>query len=197
MAPANHPQPDPTAAAPSPGARGAPGLRAKLTENPALTIIGTVIAGVLTILGTAAVGLLFFTLTGLQNNIDNHEGDISALEDKVDTGFAEQGAKISELDRKLTAQISELDRKLTAQTVELDRKLTAQIVELDRKLNAQIVELDRKLTAQIVELDHKLNALISALNATAEVEAAIAGEFLVPSADNAEPSAPDTGLRAA
>ena len=120
MAPADDSRPDPTAAAPSPAVRATPGLRAKLTENP-----------VRTILGTAAVGLLFFTLTGLQNSIND-------LEDDVDAGFAEQGAKIDEINLKLTA-------------------------------------------------------LIAALNATAEVEAALEGKFLAPSAGDAEPGTPVPG----
>ena len=63
-----------------------------LTSNPLLTI-----------LGTATVGLLIFTLTRTENRI-------SRLEDTMEAGFAAQDAKIDALD----AKIDEINLKLTA-----------------------------------------------------------------------------------
>ena len=61
-------QPDPPVPAPTAAVRAAPGLWSKLTDNPLLTI-----------LGTATVGLLIFTLTRTEHRI-------SRLEDSVHAG---------------------------------------------------------------------------------------------------------------
>ena len=68
-----------------------PGLRDQIADNPLLTLLGTVV-----------VALLVFTLTGTNSRIDR-------LEDKVDAGFAAQGDKIEQIDRKLTALIAALN----------------------------------------------------------------------------------------
>ena len=88
----------------------APGLWAKLTDNPLLTILGTAIAGLLTILGTSAVGLLIFTLTKIDNRISRLEDRVDAGFAAVDARFADQNAKIDALD----AKIDEINLKLTA-----------------------------------------------------------------------------------
>ena len=108
-----------------------PGLRDQIAENPLLSLFGAL----MTLGGTAVVALLLFTLTSIGNRIDGVEmslGEridrvevrlsdridrvevrlsdrIDRLEDKVDTGFAVQGAQIGELDRKLTALIAHLN----------------------------------------------------------------------------------------
>ena len=176
-------QPDPTVPAPTAAVRAAPGLWSKLTDNPLLTI-----------LGTATVGLLIFTLTRTEHRISRLEDSVHAGFAVVDTRFAAQDAKIDALNAKideinlnLTARMAELDLNLTARMAELDLKIAARMAELDlkiaaldSKLTAQIAELDRKLTAQIAELDRKLTALIAALNATNEIEAAIEGRLFDP-----------------
>ena len=103
-------QPGPTVPASTTAVRTAPGLWSKLTDNPLLTILGTAAVGLLTILGTAAVGLLIFTLTRTENRI-------SRLEDKVDAGFAAVDARFAAQDAKidaLDAKIDEMNLKLTA-----------------------------------------------------------------------------------
>ena len=192
MAPDADSRPDPTAPAPATAVRTAPGLWSKLTDNPLLTI-----------LGTAAVGLLIFTLTRTEHRISRLEDKVDAGFAAVDARFAAQDAKIAELDLRLTTQIAELDLRLTTQNAEVDLRLTTQIAELDLKiaeldlkLTAQIAELDLKLTALIAELDQKLTALIAALNATDEISAALEGRLLDYDASDAEPSAAPPGSEA-
>ncbi|MYK73184.1 MAG: hypothetical protein F4017_01115 [Acidimicrobiaceae bacterium] len=114
MASAADSQPDPTVPAPTTAVRAEPGLWSKLTDNPLLTILGTVAAGLLTILGTVAAGLLISTLNGIDNRLSRLEDKVDAGFAAIDARFAEQDAKIAELDLKLSTQIAELDRKLTA-----------------------------------------------------------------------------------
>ena len=121
MAPPADPQPSLTAPAGPAAAGASPSKWAKLTDNPLLTVLGTL-----------AVALLVFNL----NRTDNR---ISRLEDRMDAGFAS-----------------------------IDAKFAAQ--------DAKIAELD----AKIDEINLKLTALISALNATGEVEAALEGRLLYP-----------------
>ena len=80
-----------------------------VTSNPLLTI-----------LGTATVGLLIFTLTRTENRI-------SRLEDTMEAGFAAQDAKIDEVEQRLTANIDALDAKID----EINLKLTALIAALN------------------------------------------------------------------
>lgn len=103
MASAADSQPDPTVPAPTTAVRAEPGLWSKLTDNPLLTILGTV-----------AAGLLISTLNGIDNRLSRLEDKVDAGFAAIDARFAEQDAKIAELDLKLSTQIAELDRKLTA-----------------------------------------------------------------------------------
>ena len=102
-----------------------PRLRDQIAENPLLSLFGGAVVALLTALGTLVVALLVFTLTSINDRIDslgeridrlevslNDRIDrlevslndrIDRLEDKVDAGFAAQGAQIAELDRKQTA----------------------------------------------------------------------------------------------
>ena len=75
-----------------------PSLRDQIADNPLLTLLGTVV-----------VALLVFTLTGTNSRIDRLEDRFDRLEDKVDAGFAAQGDKIEQIDRKLTALIAALN----------------------------------------------------------------------------------------
>ena len=142
-----------------------PRLRDQIAENPLASLgVGLALA-LFTLLGTVVVALLLFALNGFNDRFDRLEARMDRLEAKVDAGFAEQSARITELDARLTAQITELDARLTA----------------------QIAELDARLTAQIAELERKLTALIAHLNATAVVDAALEHRLLVPAAGALEP----------
>ena len=72
-----------------------PGLRDQIADNPLLTLLGTVV-----------VALLVFTLTGTTTIAEDR---FDRLADKVDAGFAAQGDKIEQIDRKLTALIAALN----------------------------------------------------------------------------------------
>ena len=102
-----------------------PTLRDQISENLLLSLCGGLILVLLTFFGTVVVALLIFNLNSINDRLESIEGRIDGvemslgeridrLEDKVDAGFAAQGAQMAELDRRLGAQIAELDRKLTA-----------------------------------------------------------------------------------
>ena len=110
MAPDSQPPTTGPAAAPVAPARSS--LWPKLSRDPLLTI-----------LGTAAVGLLILTLT----RTDNH---ISRLEDTVNAGFAAIDDRFAAVDDRFTAQDAKIDA-LDAKIDEIDRKLTALIAALN------------------------------------------------------------------
>ena len=103
----------PTAASAVDATQARHNLRDQIAENPLLSLFGGAVVALLTILGTLVVALLVFTLTSINGRIDSLEvslnGRIDSLEDKVDAGFAAQGAQIAEFDRKLTALIAHLN----------------------------------------------------------------------------------------
>ena len=115
MAPADEYQPETTGPAAAPAAPAAPGLWSKLTDNPLLTI-----------LGTAAVGLLIFTLTRTDNRIDRLEDRMDAGFAAVDARFDAQDAKIDEINLKLTALIAALNA-----TDEVDAALEGRLLDPD------------------------------------------------------------------
>ena len=108
------------------------------------------------ILGTLLAVVLGFVLT-------RDDARISRLEDKVDAGFAAQDAKFD-------ARISRLEDKVDAKIDDLEDKVDAGFAAQDAKID---------------EISLKLTALIAALNATAQVDAALGGSLLDP---NAAPS---------
>ena len=122
MAPADEYQPETTGPAAAPAAPAAPGLWSKLTDNPLLTI-----------LGTAAVGLLIFTLTRTDNRIDR-------LEDRMDAGFAAVDARFDAQDARFDAQDAKID--------EINLRLTALIAalnatdEVDAALEGRLLDPD-------------------------------------------------------
>ena len=97
-----------------------PRLRDQIAENPLVSLVAGLFLALMTFLGAVVVALLVFALTSMNDRFDSLERRMDRLEDKVDTGFAEQGAQIAELDARLTAQIAELDRKLTALVAHLN-----------------------------------------------------------------------------
>ena len=99
MAPAADPQPETTSPVAAPAAPTGRSRWAQLTDNPLMTI-----------LGTAAVGLLIFTLTRTENRI-------SRLEDRMDAGFAAVDARFAAVDARFDAledKVDEINLKLTA-----------------------------------------------------------------------------------
>ena len=81
---------------------------------------------------------------------------ITRLEDKVDAGF-------TRIDERFAQQDEKLDKRFAQQDTKFDERFAQQDEKLD-------------------EINLKLTALIAALNATAEVEAALNGRLLDPNA---------------
>ena len=112
------------------------------------------------LLVTVVVFLFGFVLTQTNDRITQTNDRISRLEDKVDAGFAQQDAKFDE------------------RFAQQDEKLDERFAQQDEKLDERFAQQDEKLD----EINLKLTALIAALNATAEVEAALDGRLLDPNA---------------
>ena len=100
-----HPKMAPESQSPTAGPGGAPVAPARSSFWPRL--FGDPL---LTIVGTAAVGLLIFTLTRADNRISRLEDTVDAGFAAVDSRFVAQEAQIDALDAKIDA----LDLKLTA-----------------------------------------------------------------------------------
>ncbi len=138
MAPTADPQPStPTPAGPAAAAAAAPEAAssrwAKLTENPLLTV-----------LGTATVALLIFTLTRTDNRIARLENNMDAGFAAVDERFAEQAAKIDAGFAAVDERFAEQDAKIDA----INLKLTALIAalnttdEVDAALEGRLLDQD-------------------------------------------------------
>ena len=113
-----------------------------------------------TLLVTVVVFLFGFVLTQTNDRI-------TRLEDKVDTGF-------TRIDERFTAQDAKFDERFAQQNAKFDERFAQQ----DEKLDERFAQQDDKFD----EINLKLTALIAALNATAEVEAAVEGRLLDPNA---------------
>ena len=166
MAPTSDLRPEPAPAATAAESAAESSRWSRLGDHP-----------IQTALATLAVGLLFFSLTTLDNKIEKVDTNVHELDDKVD-----------EINLKLTTQINELDQKLTTQINEVDQKLTTQINEVDQKLTTQINEVDQKLTALINEVNLRLTALIAGLGMTDLVDAAVEGRLPASEPAEAEPA---------
>ncbi len=107
-------RPDPPAAN---GAAAGARLRAVLGDNPLQTALATV-----------AVALLVFVLTDNRSRVDRVEDTVNAridrLEDTMNTSFAEQDAKIDEINLKLTALIAALNK-----TGEVDAAMEGRLLD--------------------------------------------------------------------
>ena len=109
-----------------------------------------------TLLVTVVVFLFGFVLTQTNDRI-------TRLEDKVDTGFARIDERFTKVDERFAQQNAKFDERFAQQ---------------DEKLDERFAQQDDKFD----EINLKLTALIAALNATAEVEAALEGRLLDPNA---------------
>ena len=109
-------RPDPPAAN---GAAAGARLRAVLGDNPLQTALATV-----------AVALLVFVLTDNRSRVDRVEDTVNAridrLEDTMNTSFAEQDAKIDEINLKLTALIAALNKTREVDAAIEDRLLDSE-----------------------------------------------------------------------
>ena len=102
-------------------------LRDEIVENPLLSLFFGLILALLTFFGTLTVGVLLFFLNDINDGqdslgeridrvevslgerIDRVDQRIDGLEARMGAGFAEQGAQIAGLDRKLAALIAHLN----------------------------------------------------------------------------------------
>ena len=115
MAHTPDPQPDPAPAAARTGSRRWAALGYMLLP---------------TLLATAVVGLLIFSLAGDRSRIDR-------LEDTVNTRFAATDAKIDELDTRLSAKIDMINLKLTALIAALNKTGEVEAALEGRLLDAE------------------------------------------------------------
>ena len=139
-------------------------MRDQVSENPLMTLFGTVL-----------VALLMFNFTTTHSRIGDTNGSladtnirISRLEDRV-----------ARLEERFTRFEERVDARFQAQDAKMDRLFEAQDAKIERLFEAQDAKID--------DINLKLTALIAVFNATAEVDAALEGKLFDPN----EPEAAD------
>ena len=140
-----------------------PSLRAQAAENPLLSLFGLVI-----------VALLAAAVASPNIRINDTNGRIDRLEDKMD-------ARFDRLEDKTDARFGGLEDKMDARFGGLEDKMDARFGGLEDKTDARFGGLDEAVAA----IDLKLTALITHLNATSEVDNALAGRLTGPNAPTA------------
>ena len=133
-----------------------PRLRDQIAENPLLSLFLGLTLAVLTFLSTLAVALLMFTLNDINDGLDS-------LGERIDGVEVSLGERIDGVEVSLGERIDRVDVNLNDRIDRLEAKV-------DAGFAAQ--------GAHIVETDRKLTALISHLNATEAVDAALEGRLL-------------------
>ena len=128
------------AAQPAVAVAAKPRIRLSLGDNPLLTV-----------LGTAAVGLLVLVLT-------DHSRRISNLDNEVDRGFASITERMDERFEKVDERFEKVDQRFAVMDEKIDQRFTV----MDEKIN---------------QISLKLTALIAALNMELEVQAAVEGDL--------------------
>ena len=121
-----------------------PNSWAKLAENPLQTL-----------LATAVVALLIFSLTSTNASIADTNDRISRLEDRV-TSLEDRVTRLEE-------RVTRLEESVT--------RLEESVIRLEERMEARFTAQD----AKIDEINLKLTALIATLNMTEQVNAAMAG----------------------
>ena len=146
-----------------------PRLRDQIAENPLLSLFLGLTLAVLTFLSTLAVALLMFTLNDINDGLDS-------LGERID------GVEVS-LEERIDRVDVSLGERIDGVEVSLGERIDSGSVEVN--LNDRIDRLEAKVDAgfaaqgaHIVETDRKLTALISHLNATGAVDAALEGRLL-------------------
>ena len=127
--------------------------RLRSAENPLLTFMG----GIIALLMSAMLVYNFSQIMRLDQRIDR-------LEHRMDVGFDRVDARFDQIEAEFDARFVQVDARF-------DR--------IDAKFDQVDAKFDR-IDARLAELDRKLTALIAALNATAQVEAAMDGELIDP-----------------
>ena len=143
-------------------------LLQKLLENPLQAFLITVV-----------VFLFGFVLTQTNDRISETNDRITRLEDKVDTGFARIDERFTQQDAKFDERFARIDERfarIDERFAQQDAKFDERFAQLDAKFDERFAQQDAKFD----EINLKLTALIAALNATAEVEAALDGRLLDP-----------------
>ena len=126
-----------------------PGLLSQMTENPLLSLFGTVIAV-----------LLGFVLTTSNIRISETNDRITSLESKIDK-------RIDRLEDRMDGRMDRLDGRMDRLEDRMDR-LDGRMDRLDGRIGS--------LEGSLASIDRKLTALIAALNKTDEVEGALSGD---------------------
>ncbi len=155
--------PEPHDASTPPVQTSAPAKRKtlKLPDNALTATIGTLL-GVLLVLAFNQTGA---RITDTNDRLTDTNDRLTRLEDKVVAGF-------TRIDERFAAQDAKFDERFAAQDAKFEARFAAQDAKFEARFAAQDAKLD--------EINLKLTTLIAALNATAEVEAAVDGRLLDP-----------------
>ena len=144
-----------------------PRLRDQIAENPLLSLFLGLTLAVLTFLSTLAVALLMFTLNDINDGLDS-------LGERIDGVEVSLGERIDGVEVSLGERIDRVDVSLGERIDRVEVNLNDRIDRLEAKVDAGFAAQG----AHIVETDRKLTALISHLNATEAVDAALEGRLL-------------------
>ena len=165
-----------------------PRLRDQIAENPLLSLFLGLTLAVLTFLGTLAVALLMFTLNDINDGLDSLGERIDGLEvslgERIDR-VVSLGERIDRVEVSLGERIDRVEVSLGERIDRVEVSLGERIDRVEVNLNDRIDRLEAKVDAgfaaqgaHIVETDRKLTALITHLNATEAVDAALEGRLL-------------------
>ena len=177
-----------------------PRLRDQIAENPLLSLFLGLTLAVLTFLSTLAVALLMFTLNDINDGLDSLGERIDGVEvslgeriDGVEVSLGERidgvevslGERIDGVEVSLGERIDGVEVSLGERIDRVEVNLNGRIDRVEVNLNGRIDRLEAKVDAgfaaqgaHIVETDRKLTALITHLNATEAVDAALEGRLL-------------------
>ena len=166
-----------------------PRLRDQIAENPLLSLFLGLTLAVLTFLSTLAVALLMFTLNDINDGLDSLGERIDGVEvslgERIDGVEVSLGERIDGVEVSLGERIDRVEVNLGERIDRVEVNLNGRIDRVEVNLNGRIDRLEAKVDAgfaaqgaHIVETDRKLTALITHLNATEAVDAALEGRLL-------------------
>ena len=98
--------------------------------------------------------------------------ELRHLEDKIDTRFTAQDAKIVALDAKMDArfvaqhaEIASLEEKMDARFVAMEEKIDARFAVMQEKMDARFIAMQEKIDARFVAMEKKLDTRFVAQDA--------------------------------
>ena len=161
-----------------------------ISANTAMGFIGVLV----TLFGSAIIGLLLYTLNNLSDRIITVDDRIITVEanlsDRITTVEANLSGRITAVDDRITAveanlsdRITTVDDRITAVEANLSDRITTvddRITAVEANLNGKLEDMDDQLAGlslRQADMGETLSVLVAILNARREVEAAKAHQI--------------------